>query len=124
MIVTSPLVTVKSVPSNVATPALVSVASSADICKVLLVILVLIPAPALTVRVSPRAIAWAVPVSAPIVIVEFASLALVTLASVLTVGVPELPPPVRPLPAVRVRPLRASSSSLRFTNTPAIVVAP
>jgi len=87
LIVTSPLVTVKSVPSNVATPALVSVASSADICKVLLVILVLIPAPALTVRVSPRAIAWAVPVSAPIVIVELSSLALVTTPSVILIVV-------------------------------------
>ena len=51
-------------------------ASSPDICKVLLVILVLIPVPALTVRVSPRAIAWEVPLSALIVIVELANLLL------------------------------------------------
>ncbi len=73
---TPPPDTVKSVESNVATPAFDAVASSADISNVLLSILVLIPVPALTVKLSPSAIAWAVPLSANIVIVELDNLLL------------------------------------------------
>ena len=51
--VTSPEVTVKSVPSNVATPAFVSVASSAAIVIVSSETVVSIPAPPVNVSVPP-----------------------------------------------------------------------
>ena len=53
LIVTSPEATVKSVPSNVAIPLLVSVASSAAIDTLLSVTVVVIPSPPAKTKVSP-----------------------------------------------------------------------
>ena len=65
--VTSPEDTVKSSPSNVAIPLLVSVASSAAIDILLFVTVVVIPSPPAKVNVSPVLNVSSLPTSAPTV---------------------------------------------------------
>ena len=96
LIVTSPEDTVKSVPSNVATPALVSVASSAAIVMVSSDTVVSTPSPPVKVRVPPVENVSFEPLSADKVkdVLSDAVVADVTLpfASIVTTGIAvELP---------------------------------